>query len=133
MTLNKQHKLIAIASDLVGRFQLNIKDNTAGAVAAALITPNKNIYTGINMNINCGIGFCAEASAIAEMMKHRETQIDMIVAVHFRNKSIIAPCGRCRELIYQINKDNLNTEIIISPTETKRLKDLLPNIWLEQT
>ncbi len=130
--MDTQQKLIARAKKIVGKFPLNTKDNSAGGVASALITKGGNIYSGISMNIVCGIGFCAEASAIAEMLKNHETEITMIVAIHYRGNTIITPCGRCRELIYQINKNNLDTQIIISPTETVPLKGLLPNVWSEQ-
>ena len=126
-----QQRLISHAKKLVGKFPLNVKDNSAGGVASALITKQGHIYTGISMSIDCGIGFCAEASAIAEMLKNRETEIEMIVAIHYKENKIIPPCGRCRELIYQINKNNINTQIILSETEITSLKSLLPNIWLE--
>ena len=130
--MNTKQTLITAAQNLVGKFPLKVKDNSAGGVASALITDKGNIYTGICMNINCGIGFCAEAAAISEMLKNHETKIDMIVAVHYRKKQIITPCGRCRELIYQIDPQNLNTQIIISPQETKFLHELLPDIWIEK-
>jgi len=122
--------LIQEASNLVGKFRLNVKDNDAGGVASALITKKGNIYTGICMNITCGIGFCAEAAAISEMLKNRETEIAMIVAVHYANKHIIPPCGRCRELIYQINKNNLNTKVITAPDRICLLSELLPETWI---
>ena len=33
-----------------------------------------NTYTGINVSLFCGIGFCAEHSARAEMVKNGETK-----------------------------------------------------------
>src|SRR5215472_11500242 len=51
-----------------------------GYVGAALVTDQGNVYTGINITLNCGIGFCAEHSAIAEMIKNGETKIRKIVA-----------------------------------------------------
>ena len=39
----------------------------------ALETASGNVYTGINLDLACGIGFCAEHSAVAEMLKARET------------------------------------------------------------
>jgi cytidine deaminase len=50
-----------------------------GYVGAALITDRGNIYTGINVSVYCGIGFCAEHSAIAEMIKKGETRIARVV------------------------------------------------------
>lgn len=131
--MNTQQKLIQTAQKLVGKFPLKIADNTAGGVAAALITAKGNIYSGICLNTNCSIGFCAETAAIAEMLKNHETLIDYIVAIHYRHNQIITPCGRCRELLFQINPENINTRIITSETETLPLRELLPCIWMEHT
>ncbi|MDR1206850.1 MAG: hypothetical protein LBK26_00310 [Rickettsiales bacterium] len=118
--------LIKIASELVNPISLNgNKDNRARSVGCALLTVNGNIYTGISINMTCGLGFCAEAAAIAEMLKAGETKIAKIVAFHKSGK-ILSPCGRCREMMYQTNTDNINTEIILDHGEVKTLGDLLP-------
>ncbi|WP_295418830.1 cytidine deaminase [Sulfurovum sp.] len=119
--------LIEEAYKVVGEYTLSRDDFIAGAVGAALLTTKGNIYTGINIEIACGIGFCAEHSAIAEMLKNRETEIEMIVAVH--TDTIIAPCGRCRELMFQIDYKNINTKIYLSKERYVTLDELLPNRW----
>jgi len=119
--------LIEEAYKVVGEYKLSRDDFIAGAVGAALLTAKGNIYTGINIEIACGIGFCAEHSAVAEMLKNRETEIEMIVAVH--EDTIIAPCGRCRELMFQINYKNVNTKICLSKERYMTLDELLPNRW----
>ncbi len=121
-------KLIENARKIVGQFTLSHNDFTAGKVAAALLTSKGNIYTGINIELACGIGFCAEHSAVAEMLKHRETHIEMIVAVN--ETSIIPPCGRCRELLFQIDHKNMNTKIYLSDTHYMTLSQLLPHPWV---
>ena len=68
------NELISSARQIHGEFALG-KDLSAGSVATALRTEADNIYTGISLNLACGIGFCAEHSAIAEMLKHREQRI----------------------------------------------------------
>ncbi|DAB41294.1 MAG TPA: cytidine deaminase [Sulfurovum sp. UBA12169] len=120
-------KLIRAARKIVGQFELSHADFSAGKVGAALLSAKGNIYTGINIELACGIGFCAEHSAIAEMLKNRETQIDMIVATN--NKSIIPPCGRCRELMFQVNRSNMNTKIYLTGDRYMTLAELLPNPW----
>lgn len=99
-----------------------------GWVGAALLTSQGNVYTGVNIHLLCGMGICAEYSAVADMIKHGETIIDKIVAITAEG-SILPPCGRCREMLYQINLLNLNTEVFISDNETKQLRDLLPFHW----
>jgi cytidine deaminase len=80
------------------------------------------------VDLACGIGFCAEHSAIAEMLKHREVEIAMIVAV---NKSgVVPPCGRCRELMMQLTPKNSATRVVLPDGRTTTLGALLPDHWL---
>lgn len=99
-----------------------------GYVGAALITDRGPVFTGGNLSLFCGIGFYAEHSVIAEMVKNGETRIKRIVA-STSNGKVILPCGRCRELIYQIDKDNIDTEVILGDEHVVRLADLLPENW----
>lgn len=120
------------AMELVGRFPLNgFEGNSAGAVSCALRTKNGNIYTGICIDVACSLGFCAEHAAIAEMLKAHETEISVIVAVNEKG-NILPPCGRCRELMLQINKSNLSTQVVISKNRITMLSKLQPEIWVEK-
>ena len=121
--------LIREAQRLVGEFALIKPSLTAGAVAAALVTEAGNLYTGINLDLACGIGFCAEHSAVAEMLKQRETVIRRIVAVD--EARIVAPCGRCRELLVQVDKRNMDCVVLLPDGVAVTLRELLPNAWLE--
>jgi cytidine deaminase len=121
--------LIREAQRLVGEFALIKPSLTAGAVAAALVTEAGNLYTGINLDLACGIGFCAEHSAVAEMLKQRETVIRRIVAVD--EERIVAPCGRCRELLVQVDKRNMDCVVLLPDGVAVTLRELLPNAWLE--
>lgn len=126
-----KNKLIERAKEVVGLFELNGFDgNSAGTVAAAILSKNGSIYTGICIDVACSMGFCAEHSAISEMLKNRETEIDMVVAVT-ENGKIIPPCGRCREMIFQIDKNNINTKVILSEDSVKELRELLPCTWAD--
>ncbi len=118
--------LIAKARDITGMFKLG-NELSAGTVGAALITKSGNVYTGICIDIYCGIGFCAEHAAVAEMLKHRETEIEMIVAV--TADKILPPCGRCREMMFQINQNNVNTQVIVAKDRVMTLGELLPLRW----
>ncbi len=121
-------ELIATAGGLVGEFELSNKWTAAGAVGAALITDKGNIYTGINVDLQCGIGFCAEHSAVAAMLKKRETRIEMIVAV--TSEGVVPPCGRCREMLIQLNANNSETKVIVDAKNWMPSSELLPNHWL---
>ena len=100
------------------------KNTEVGKVACALETIDGNIYTGINIDTACSMGFCAEANAIGSMVTNNEPRIKKIVAVS-ANHGIIPPCGRCREFMVQINESNLEAEILLDDGVYK-LKDLLP-------
>ena len=99
-----------------------------GYVGAALVTDQGNVYTGINISLYCGIGFCAEHSAVAEMIKNGETKIRTIVAATAEG-NVLPPCGRCREMIYQIDEANLATAVLIGNGGKQPLRELLPHIW----
>lgn len=121
-------QLINLAIPLVGRICLSRQDMSAATVAAALRTKAGNTYTGVCIHVSCGIGFCAEHAAIAEMIKSRETEIQMIVAVS--EQGILPPCGRCRELMVQVNKNNFDTRVILAGDRVVSLRHLLPDHWL---
>ena len=122
--------LIDKAREYVGEFPLANEYASAGYVSAAILSGSGNIYTGICIDVSSGIGFCAEHSAIAEMLKHRETVIKMVVAVS--QEGISPPCGRCREFMLLLNKENANTQVVIGEDLIKPLKELLPYHWTDR-
>ena len=126
----ESQRLIAEAKKHVGEFPLSKAGLTAGSVAAALVTEAGNIYTGICLDLACGVGFCAEHAAIASMLQNRETVITKIVAVG-RDK-VLPPCGRCRELMVQVDRRNRECEVLLPDGTSRKLKELLPNSWLDE-
>jgi cytidine deaminase len=121
-------ELIEKAKQVQGEFKLENKYSYAGSVGAAIKTQKGNMYTGICIDLPSGIGFCAEHSAVAEMLKNRETEIEAAVAVG--DDKILPPCGRCREMMYQINRNNLDAKIIVDENTIVTLKELLPHTWI---
>ena len=121
--------LIQIATRIAGKFELNgFKGNSAGEVAAALLTTQGNVYTGICVDVACSLGFCAEHAAIAEMLKNREKRVEYIVAVREDGK-LLPPCGRCREMLMQIDNENRNTKVMLASNSCVTLDELLPFQW----
>ena len=104
----------------------------AGSVAAALITKAGNIYVGVCIDTACTLGMCAERNAIANMITNGESKIDKIVAVMGSGK-VGSPCGACRELMMQLDKDSGKIEILTDYEKktTVRLKELVPDWWGE--
>jgi cytidine deaminase len=122
-------ELINAACSVAGVYKPS-KNCESGTVGAAVLTKDGNIHTGVCIDTACSLGFCAEHAAIAEMLKHRESRIEMVVAVTDKGK-IIPPCGRCRELLAQINEDNMKAKVIISKNKTITLRDMLPYYWMD--
>lgn len=107
---------------------LSRPDMDAGTVGSAILSATGKTYTGVCISVSCGIGFCAEHAAAAEMIKGGETTIQTIVAV--AERGIVSPCGRCRELLVQIDKRNLDCRVILGEDEAVPLRALLPRHWL---
>ncbi|MBI4979888.1 MAG: hypothetical protein HZC28_20580 [Spirochaetes bacterium] len=62
-------ELITHAKSVLGEFKLSNDYFRAGNVSAAILSSTGKVYTGICIDVACGIGFCAEHAAIAEMLK----------------------------------------------------------------
>ncbi len=101
---------------------------SCGGCGSALLTDSGKIYTGICIDAACGLGFCAEHSAVAEMLKAGESRVVEIVCVAEDGK-ILQPCGRCRELLSQINPENKETTIYLGKDRSKKLSELLPESY----
>ena len=99
-----------------------------GEVGAALVSDKGNVYCGVSIHACCGVGFCAEHSAIAAMVTQKEYKIKKIVAVG-RCGKIMPPCGRCRELMFQLDRENMEADVILEEKKTIKLKELLPAPW----
>lgn len=99
----------------------------AGSVAAALLTDKGNVYTGVCIDTPCSMGFCAEHAAAAAMVAAGESRIVKLVAWK-EAEGPVPPCGRCRELLYQLNHENLACEVLL-PGGVKTLTQLLPDRW----
>ncbi len=104
------------------------EDSSAGGVASALVTEGGRIYTGVCIDTPCSMGFCAEHNAIGSMITEGESAIASIVAVRW-DGSILPPCGRCREFIFQVNPLNLRTRVLLGDQRVSTIEALLPERW----
>ena len=103
-------------------------DYVIGDVGCALLTNAGNIYLGVCIDTSSSMGFCAEHNAIGAMVTGGESKVKKIVSVwkdEDGESHVIPPCGRCREFIYQIDNNNINTEAILKDKDVK-LSELLP-------
>jgi len=121
--MNEQ-ELVRVAAELAKPFSLGTEGSSA-SVAAALLSSAGNVYCGVCIDLGCGLGFCAERSAAAEMLKHRETRVTRFVAVD-SNGRIVRPCGVCREFLLQVDPRNGEAWVVLGSGTGCTLKELLP-------
>jgi cytidine deaminase len=68
-------------------------------VGAAILAANGQVYSGCNVeNAAYPVGTCAEAGAIAAMVRDGTQQIREIVVIGHGDK-LCTPCGGCRQRI----------------------------------
>ena len=120
-------RLIEAARSVLAPRRLSKTVEVAG-VGAALLTPAGNIYKGVCIDAASGIGFCAEHAAAGAMVTAGESKIVAMVAVDW-DGTVLQPCGRCRELVVQLDAANSDTEVIL-PGGVRPMRELLPEHWL---
>lgn len=101
------------------------------AVAACLITPDQQIFTGCNHeNASYALTVCAETAAIAAMVTAGYTQISEIV-VMAKNQVICPPCGACRQRIAEFAKPTTLVHLCnkSSVQKTYTIAELLPQAF----
>ncbi len=107
------------------------------SVASALLTKNNQIITGVNVeNISYGSTICAEASALVRARSMGQFNIKKIAVIAKNKKDnftdIVAPCGNCRQLIYEFSMiSNIDISIIMSNSKMTKIRiakisELLP-------
>ncbi len=102
----------------------------AGGVAAAILSESGRIYVGVCIDTCSSLGMCAERNAIANMITNGESRIRKVVAV-MTDGRVGSPCGACRELMMQLDKNSADIEILLD-LESKRtvtLGELMPDWW----
>ena len=122
-----QQELIQQAASVI-RSRKN-GEYTVGNVGAAVLSAGGHVYTGVCIDTSSSMGFCAEHNAIGSMITEGESKIKSIVAVWKDENGkafIVPPCGRCREFMRQIDKDNLDAEVLLADEKAVKLMELLP-------
>ena len=125
MTTNDE--LIKMAESVLNPRAVGVR--LLGNVASTLITDQGNLYSGVCIDTRSGTGFCAEHSAIAAMVTAGEYKIEKIVAVWKDDNGVtyvLPPCGRCREFMRQVDKDNLEARVVLGREMVLKLRELLP-------
>lgn len=99
MISNKLRNLLAEATTHVQRYQ----DGGDHTVAAALLTESGKHVLGLNAFHFLG-GPCGEVSALANhAASYPEDPIQAVVAVYGPTGQVIPPCGKCRQVLFDVN------------------------------
>jgi len=99
-------------------------------VGAAIISDYLS-YSGANVEVANGDGTCAEAGAIAEMVKSGKRNIEHIAIVGPTDKAC-PPCGRCRQRIREFSNDNTKVHVFANNGDllkTYTMDELLPDFF----
>lgn len=93
-------KLKAAAKSAAGRAYAPYSKFTVGA---AILTSTGRIYAGCNVeNASYGLTNCAERTAIFNAVAAGEKKLKLrCVVVYTPTKTATAPCGACRQVIYE--------------------------------
>jgi cytidine deaminase len=105
-------------------------DNPLYSVAAAAMDTTGTIYTGVNVAHFTG-GPCAELVVLGMAASSDAGPLTTMVAVGEGGRGVIAPCGRCRQILLDQHPDCF----VIVPTQDGPadvpIRDLLPHAYYD--
>ncbi len=105
-----------------------VKGGLIGDVGCALLTHDDQIFTGVCAATGSNV-FCAEKNALGSLLTTGVYIFRAIVAVWKDEEGkvfVIAPCGNCRQFMYETSDKNLEAEVVLSAEKTVTLRELLP-------
>lgn len=100
------------------------------AVGAALLLPDGDVVLGCNVeNASYGLTMCAERNVIFRAVaEHGHELMPTVLAVAAAGGVPIAPCGACRQVMYETNPDMLVVfRTVDGALEPVSVRDLLPH------
>mgnify|MGYP000158378873 CR=1 FL=1 len=96
-------------------------------VAAAVLTENNQIYTGVNVeNASYSLTQCAERSAICSAIANGAKSITEVV-IYTPTQHPTPPCGACRQVIHEFGNNAIIHAVCDSDLQQRwTISDLLP-------
>ena len=92
-------------------------------VGVAALVDDGRIVVGCNVeNASYGLTLCAECGAISDLMATGGGRLVAEVCVD-KEKNLLQPCGRCRQLLYEHGGPEL---LLLTPEGPTKLEKLLP-------
>ncbi|KAL4898680.1 Blasticidin-S deaminase [Aspergillus ambiguus] len=96
------------------------------SVASAALSSDGRVFTGVNVYHFTG-GPCAELVVLGTAAAAAAGKLTRIVAVANQNRGILSPCGRCRQILFDLQPE---IKVIISGKDGEPrvvgIWDLLP-------
>ncbi|MCP4087326.1 MAG: cytidine deaminase [Actinomycetia bacterium] len=93
-------------------------------VGAAGLTDRGHLVTGCNVeNASYGITLCAECGLVSDLRRQGGGRL-VAVCIVDGHGGHLAPCGRCRQLLYEHGGPSL---LIHTDDDTLQLEELLPD------
>lgn len=93
-------------------------------VGAAALVDDGRVITGCNVeNASYGLSLCAECGLVSQLHDSGGGRLLAVTAVH-ADGTILAPCGRCRQLLLEAGGDGLLVDGTSGP---RPLSELLPD------
>ncbi|MBD0741223.1 cytidine deaminase [Streptomyces sp. CBMA152] len=122
------HELVQAAAD-IARTRCRGDNHTMAAAGRAR---DGRIVTAVNVYHFTG-GPCAELVLLGTAAAQGAYELDTIVAVGDRDRGVVPPCGRCRQVLLDYFPD---IEVIVGARDRLRtvsIADLLPEsyVWAE--
>jgi cytidine deaminase len=92
-------------------------------VGVAALVDDGRLISGANVeNASYGIGLCAECSLVSALTMSGGGRLVAIVCVD-ANGNFLAPCGRCRQLIFEHGG---NEALLMTPDGPQKMSAMLP-------
>ncbi|MCP3426057.1 GNAT family N-acetyltransferase [Rothia sp. AR01] len=101
-------------------------DSGDHTVAAALLTAGGEVVRGLNTHHYLG-GPCAEMVALSNhAARFPEDPVRAVVAIHGPTGQVIAPCGMCRQILFELDPGIECVVPTVRGLEAHRVGELLP-------
>ncbi|GAA2074612.1 cytidine deaminase [Streptomyces albiaxialis] len=96
-------------------------------VGAAAVVDDGRVITGANVeNASYGVGLCAECGLVSALFATGGGRLVAFTCVGGDDARVVAPCGRCRQLLWEHGGPGLLLE---SPSGIRPLSELLPDAF----
>jgi cytidine deaminase len=95
MELRDTDRALVQAATAVAKLRCRSQNHT---VAAAARTADGRVFTGVNVHHVTG-GSCAELIVVGTAATQGVTGLETIVTVADRGRAVVAPCGRCQQVL----------------------------------